>query len=1034
MGRPSHSFVRSTLFALIIIAIFAGQAAAVLPVEFFASRSFGGHNAMYYATSAGDFDGDGNQDVVTASYDKLYVYYGNGTGTFDAAPLTVYSYNSNTYVFPLAADFNSDGRSDIAFFRTNPQTSQPAIAVYFGNADKTFKVPVFSSPSPMPTDLKAADMDHDGKLDLIGPAQASGNNLIVTYKGDLSGGFAAADQANTGAAAVSAIPVDIDSDGLNDLVYGTSQDLRVIRNLGGGAYAAPLTIATVSFGFSSVRGADVNNDGKIDIIASQALTSTPIAAVRLGTGTFAFTTSPDITLNTNERATLTAIADLDLDGKKDLVFSSPNRTIIHRGAGDGTFAQQTVIADGGGGDAFVSDVNGDGSPDIVANESIEFAVVGSGSFSVLMNYGDGTFISAPTVTTLAGTKDVETAHFNTDTLPDMVIVNRGAGGGPGPIYVLIQGTAAGPSGSRANFTAAEIVAEKTGLVDPGVDGYAAATGDFNSDGRTDIIVAGHGAFGAADNALYLRNLGNNTFATSLMRFGTGDIYDASAADVNGDGKADMITTGAGGVLVSFGVGNGTFLAPAAYLPTVASGRIVVADLDNDNDRDLAILNYNVNQIAILLNDGLGTFAAAAAVSPGSGLLDIACADMDRDGIKDIIAAGGAGVTVVPGTGGGAFGIGQTFPITQVSALGVATGDWNQDGVPDVGVIAGRNTVVTLLNNGYGSLRNEQMWTAGVETTTLTSTDFDLDQKADIIVGFTTSSAGYVKLLFNQTERSALTAPPFDFDGDGKTDISVFRPSLGEWWIANSGGSGVFAAQFGSAGDRISSADFTGDGKADVALWRPSNGTWYVLRSEDLTYYAFPFGSNGDVPVPADFDADGRADAAVFRPSGSVWYVRRSSDAQVAITQFGSAGDRPVAADYDGDGKADIAIFRPVGAIGAEWWISRSTGGTYAATFGTSSDLTVPGDWTGDGKADIAFWRPNGFWYVLRSEDSSFYAFPFGSNGDAPAPGDYDGDGKFDAAVFRQPGSQWFVAKSGGGTLITQFGASGDTPVPSAFVR
>ena len=1037
MVRLSHSFVRSTLQAIVITTIFACQAvSAASAVEFFASRSFGGHNPMYYATSAGDFDGDGNPDVVTASYDKLFVYFGNGTGTFDAAPLTVYSYNNNTYVFPLAADFNSDGRSDLVFFRTNPQTSQPAIAVYFGNADKTFKVPVFSSPSPMPTDLKAVDMDQDGKLDLVGPAQASGNNLIVTYKGDLSGGFTASEQANTVLAAGSVAPVDIDNDGKIDLAYGTSQDLRAVRNLGGGSYDAPVTVASVSFGFGSVRGADVNNDGKIDLIASQAVTSTPIAAVRLGAGGFAFTAAPDITLNTNERATLTAVADLDLDGKKDLVLSSPNRTIIRRGAGDGTFAQQTVIADGGGGDAFVSDVNRDGAPDIVANESIEFAVVGSGSFSVLLNYGDGTFISGSFVQTLAGTKDVETAHFNTDNLPDLVIVNRGAGGGPGPIYILIQGTAAAPAKAGANFEAAEIVPEKKGLVDPGVDGYAAATGDFNSDGRTDIIVAGHGAFGAADNALYLRNLGNNTFATSLMRFGTVDIYDAAAADVNGDGKPDMITTGAGGVLVSMGVGNGTFLSPTTYLPTVASGRIVVADLNNDTHRDLAIHTYQADQAAILLNDGLGGFTAAAAVSPGSGLLDIACADMNRDGIKDIIAARGSGVTVVPGTGGGAFGVGQTFQITQVSALGVATGDWNLDGVPDVGVMAGRNTIVTLLNNGYGGLGHERMWTAGVETTTMAVSDFDLDTKPDIIAGFTTSSAGYVKLLFNQTESSTLTqAAPFDFDGDGKTDISVFRPSLGEWWIARSGNAGVFAAQFGASADKVAAADYTGDGKADIAVWRPSNGFWLVLRSEDLTYYAFPFGTSGDVPVPADYDADGKADAAVFRPTGSIWYVRRSSDSQTSITQFGSAGDRPVAADYDGDGKADIAIFRPVGAIGAEWWIARSTGGTYAATFGSSADLTAAGDWTGDGKADIAFWRPStGMWYVLRSEDMSFYAFPFGTNGDVPSPGDYDGDGKFDAAVFRQPGSQWFVARSGGGTLITQFGASGDTPVPSAYVR
>ncbi len=282
--------------------------------------------------------------------------------------------------------------------------------------------------------------------------------------------------------------------------------------------------------------------------------------------------------------------------------------------------------------------------------------------------------------------------------------------------------------------------------------------------------------------------------------------------------------------------------------------------------------------------------------------------------------------------------------------------------------------------------------------------------------------------------AALSKAPFDFDGDRKTDLSIFRPAVGEWWISKSGGSGVFAAQFGSTDDRIAPADFTGDGKADIALWRPSNGTWYVLRSEDLTFYAFPFGSNGDVPMPADFDADGKSDAAIFRPAGSTWYVLRSSDAQISITQFGTTGDRPVAADYDGDGRADIAIFRPVGASGAEWWIARSTGGTYAATFGTSTDLTVPGDWTGDGTADIAFWRPNGFWYVLKSEDSSYDACPFGTHGDVPSPGDFDGDGKFDAAVFRQPGSQWYVVNSGGGTTITQFGTAGDRPIPSAYVR
>ena len=117
--------------------------------------------------------------------------------------------------------------------------------------------------------------------------------------------------------------------------------------------------------------------------------------------------------------------------------------------------------------------------------------------------------------------------------------------------------------------------------------------------------------------------------------------------------------------------------------------------------------------------------------------------------------------------------------------------------------------------------------------------------------------------------------PFDFDGDGKADISVFRPSAGEWWMQHSSG-GIFALQFGSSTDQIVPGDYTGDGKTDVAVWRPSTGEWFILRSEDSSFYAFPFGTDGDVPAPADYDGDGKTDAAVFRPSNSVWYIQKSS--------------------------------------------------------------------------------------------------------------------------------------------------------------
>ncbi|MFN0140088.1 MAG: FG-GAP-like repeat-containing protein [Pyrinomonadaceae bacterium] len=275
------------------------------------------------------------------------------------------------------------------------------------------------------------------------------------------------------------------------------------------------------------------------------------------------------------------------------------------------------------------------------------------------------------------------------------------------------------------------------------------------------------------------------------------------------------------------------------------------------------------------------------------------------------------------------------------------------------------------------------------------------------------------------------ATQFDFDGDSKTDISVFRPSAGEWWYQKSSGGNV-SFPFGTTSDKPIPADFTGDGKTDVAFWRPSTGEWFVLRSEDNSYFAFHWGSNGDIPAPADYDGDGKADPAVFRPSIATWFILRSSDGGLTSAQFGIAEDKPVVADYDGDGRADIAICRP---SNSQWWISRSTAGLTAVQFGQAGDIATPGDYTGDGKTDVAFWRPStGEWFILRSEDSSYFAFHWGSNGDIPTAGDYDGDGRMDSAVFRPTNSTWFLNTSSNGVQTVGFGTPTDIPLPSVYNR
>jgi hypothetical protein len=131
----------------------------------------------------------------------------------------------------------------------------------------------------------------------------------------------------------------------------------------------------------------------------------------------------------------------------------------------------------------------------------------------------------------------------------------------------------------------------------------------------------------------------------------------------------------------------------------------------------------------------------------------------------------------------------------------------------------------------------------------------------------------------------------DYDGDGRSDVAIFRPGPREWWIERSS-AGILPMQFGDPGDKVVPGDFTGDGKGDVAVWRPSTGYWYIVRSEDFSFYGFPFGTNGDTPSPGDFDGDGRFDPTVFRPSSATWFIAQTT-AGTRIVQFGATGDRPL---------------------------------------------------------------------------------------------------------------------------------------------
>jgi hypothetical protein len=331
------------------------------------------------------------------------------------------------------------------------------------------------------------------------------------------------------------------------------------------------------------------------------------------------------------------------------------------------------------------------------------------------------------------------------------------------------------------------------------------------------------------------------------------------------------------------------------------------------------------------------------------------------------------------------------------------------------------------NNGSPSTGSIMYWAVSPGTTKRSaSPTFDLP------AGQYTMSLSTTIPLCNLSTMSAIGCPSTlnkvaDFDGDGRTDVSVFRPSNGFWYLLRST-AGFTGIPFGQNGDRPVPGDYDGDGKTDVSVFR--NGTWYRLDSSNGTFRAIGFGTQGDLPAPGRYDTDNRTDLAVFRPSNGTWYVLKSTDGGLLTMQFGQNGDLPVSGDFDGDGRTDFTVFRPSNGT---WYLQQTTAGFLGFPFGTTGDMPVPGNYDGDTRTDIAVFRPsNGTWYLQRSQ-LGFIGVNWGVNGDQPSAGDYDGDNKTDVAVFRETAGTFYISQSSNGALRTeQFGANGDTSIPRSY--
>ena len=561
-----------------------------------------------YSVAVGDFNGDGKLDlaVTDAENYRVYVLLGNGDGTFQAAV----GYGTGQYPYAVAVgDFNGDGKPDLAV----ANGGNGNVSVLLGNGDGTFQTAVSYGAGSYPYGVAVGDFNGDGKLDL---AVADGGGGVSVLLGNGNGTFQTAVGYGTGYAGATSVAVgDFNGDGKPDLAVASGfggSGVYVLLGNGDGTFQGAVNYFA-GYGSYGVAVGDLNGDGKLDLAVANQNSSTVSVLLGNGDGTFQTAISYDV----GEAPYGVAVGDFNGDNKLDLVVANNGMgnggsASVLLGNGDGTM--RAAPSYGAGNAPYwvtVGDFNGDGKPDLaVANWG--------GSVSVLLGNGNGTFQAAVSYGT--GTSAfVAVGDFNGDGKPDLAVANQSGG-----VSVLL-GNGDGTFQAAVNY-------------DPAAGSYSVAVGDFNGDGKPDLALANF-----SNNSVdVLLGNGDGTFQSPLTYSLGQGLYPQSVAvgDFNGDGKLDLVVAD-GYVTVLLGNGDGTFQPPANY-NVGSSYSVTVGDLNGDGKPDLAVANFapggENGSVALLLGNGDGTFQYETSYVVGARPNSITMADFNGDGKPDLAVA------------------------------------------------------------------------------------------------------------------------------------------------------------------------------------------------------------------------------------------------------------------------------------------------------------------------------------------------------------------------------------------------------------